>query len=625
MIEKMHAWTGSLAFKIIFALIAVSFVIGGIGGGLIASGKNFVAKVNGEEISLQHFNNAMNRQQSMLNAQMGSRFWDLMDTPEYAAQFQQSVLNGLIDEELLRQYAKELKLGISAEQIKSEIVNGGMFQQDGKFSNELYQQTLRHNNISSDTYAALVSEGMLQSQLQEGIVNSEFSVPVQQELLAKLLLQQREVRLAEFSIAEEMQNQTASADELQAYFDSNNARFVEPEKLVVEYVSISPKDLETNVQITDEQIQTYYDRNKGDYVSKGEARLAHIQLATETDAKTIEQELQNGADFAAVAKAKSIDALSANNGGDLGWAIAGTFPKAFEEAVANLNAGQLSQVVKVDNAFHIIKVLERKPEQVIELSQVKDKIAQTIRQELVLTEYSNIAREMANKAFENNSSLEEVAKAGNVQVQKTAQFTQQNVPVVLQHEKALKALFEGELRQNKQNSDALDVGTESEPQTLFLRISDYEAERPQTFDEAKLTVENLVKTEKAEKALQQKAGDVLKALNEGKATEVKFNEPQTLVYMNAEVEEPTLTKIIFAMKKEQDKVVYQLARNRGGDVVIVALDKIIDGNMEQFGAVASQFEEANRLIFRNEWLKALRARASVEINDDFMQQNLTVR
>ncbi len=74
--------------------------------------------------------------------------------------------------------------------------------------------------------------------------------------------------------------------------------------------------------------------------------------------------------------------------------------------------------MKVDNAYHIIKVLERKPEQVIELAQVKDKIAQTIRQELVLTEYSTVAREMANKAFENNSSLEEVAKAGNVKLQK---------------------------------------------------------------------------------------------------------------------------------------------------------------------------------------------------------------
>ncbi|MEG9481050.1 SurA N-terminal domain-containing protein [Mannheimia sp. HC-2023] len=620
MIESMHERSKGPVFKIIFALITLSFVIGGVGSGLMAT-DNSVAKVNGEEISQQLFNNAVNRQQNVLNTEMGSRFWDLMDNPEYAKQFNQSVLNSLIDEELLRQYAKDLKLGVSAEQIKSEIVNSQMFQQDGKFSNELYQQTLRHNNLSPDAYAAIVHEGMLQSQIQEGIVSSDFTVPAQQETLAKLLLQQREVRLAEFSIAKEMENQTASQEELQTYYDANKTKLLAPEKLTVEYVAFSPKDVESKIDITDEQIQTYYDRNKGDYVTKGEAHLAHIQVATEAEAQAVEQELKNGADFATAAKAKSADTLSANNGGDLGWAKAGTFPKAFEDAVANLDVGQVSNPVKVDNAYHIIKVLERKPEQAIELAQVKDKIAQTIRQELVLTEYSNIAREMANRAFENNSSLEEVAKAGNVKVQKTEQFTRANIPAALQNEKVLKALFEGELRQNKQNSDALDIGTDTAPQTLFVRVSEYEAERPQTLEEAKSAVENFVKAEKAEKALLAKAEENVKALNEGKSAEVKFNAPQTLVYMQSELENPALAQTVFAMKQEQNKPAYQIARNQKGDVVIVALDKIVEGNTEQFKALAPQFEQANQLMLRNELLKALRAKASVEINDEFMQQN----
>lgn len=616
----MHERTKGPVFKIIFSLIAISFVIGGVGTSLIST-DNTVAKVNGEEISQQLFNNEVNRQQNVLNSEMGSRFWDLMDNPEYAKQFNQSVLNRLIDEELLRQYAKELKLDISAEQIKSEIVNSQMFQQEGKFSNELYQQTLRQNNLSPDTYAAIVHEGMLQSQIQEGIVNTDFTVPSQQETLAKLLLQQREVRLAEFSIAKEMENQTASQQELQAYYDANKEKLLAPEKLTVEYVTFSPKDVESNIHITDEQIQTYYDRNKGDYLTKGEVHLAHIQVATETEAQAVEQELNNGADFAAVAKAKSVDMLSANHGGDLGWTQAGTFPKAFENAVENLEAGQVSRVVKVDNAYHIIKVLARKPEQVIGLAQVKDKITQLIRQDLVLTEYSTIVREMANRAFENNSSLEEVAKAGNVKVQKTEQFTRANVPTALQHEKALKALFEGELRQNKQNSDALDIGSETNLQTLFVRVSEYEAERQQTLEEAKLAVENTVKAEKAEKALLAKAEENVKALNEGKSANVKFNAPQTLVYMQSAGEDPVLAPIAFAMKKQQDKVAYQIARNQKGDVVIIALDKIVAGNAEQFKAFTPQFTQANQLIVRNELLKALRAKASVEINDEFLEQN----
>lgn len=615
----MHERTNGPVFKIIFALVSISFVIGGIGTGLI-SHDDSAAKVNGEKISQQLFNSEFNKRQNVLNEQMGSRFQDLMDSPEYAAQFNQSVLNGLIDEELLRQYAKDLKLGISDQQIKSEIVNSQMFQQDGKFSNELYQQTLHHNNLSADGYAAIVKEGMLQSQLQEGIINSDFNVPAQQELLAKLLLQQREVRLAEFSVAKEMVNQTASEQELQAYYEANKTKLLTPEQFVVEYVTLSPKDVETKVEITNDQIQTYYDRNRADYVTKGEAHLAHIQVASETEAQAIEQALKKGEDFATLAKTKSNDTLSASNGGDLGWAKAGTFPKAFEDAVANLNAGQVSAVVKVDNAYHIIKVLERKPEQVIELAQVKDKIAQTIRQELVLSEYSTVAREMANRAFENSASLEEVAKAGNVKLQKTERFSRENVPQVLQHEKVLRVLFDGQSGQNKQNSDVLDIGDTANPKTLFMRVSEYEAERPQTFDEAKTAVENFVKAEKAEKALLAKAEQNVKALNDGQSVDVKFNSPQTLVYMQTEVENPELAKTVFSMKKNENKTAYQISRNQKGDVVIVALDSIKEGNAEQFKALAPQFEQASKSMLRNEFLKDLRAKASIEINEEFMQQ-----
>ena len=106
MIENMHERANGPVFKIIFALVSLSFVITGIGAGLVA-GDTAAVKVNGTEITQQAFNAAKNRQQSVLNAQMGERFWDLLDTPEYAKQFNQSVLNGLVDEELLRQYPKE--------------------------------------------------------------------------------------------------------------------------------------------------------------------------------------------------------------------------------------------------------------------------------------------------------------------------------------------------------------------------------------------------------------------------------------------------------------------------------------------------------------------------------------
>lgn len=621
MIEKWHERTNSLGFKIIFTLVSLSFVLGGIGSGLVATDDSAV-KVNGEGISQRTFTDAKNRQQNILYSQKGGEAWDLLDKPEYAREFNQSVLNSLINDELLRQYAKSLKLDVGVDQIKSEIVHDANFQQNGKFDNNLYQQALRNAGLTPDGYAAVVREGMIFSQIEEGIINTSFDLPAQQEALAKLLFQKRDVRLATYSLADEAKNQTVSPEELQSFYDAHKKQLLTPETFTVEYLVLTPKDVEKRIQITDEQIATYYDKNKAQFVTKGEANLAHIQVANEAEANAIAQQLNNGADFAALAKEKSTDKLSAAQGGNLGWAKAGTFPQAFEHAANQLQVGQVSQPIKIDNAYHIIKVIDRKSENVIPLAQVKDKITETIRKELLASEYSTVARDMANSAFENSGSLEAVAKVAGLDIHKTSAFTQANVPAELQHEAVEKALFESDLRQTGQNSEALDVGDSTNPRTMFVRISDFQAEREKTLEEAKTDVEAMVKREKAEKALLSNAEANLAALNEGK-NNISFGETQTLVYAQAQAQQPVLAKTVFNMPKPADKATFQIARNVKGDVIIVALDKVSDGTLAEFKPLEPQFAEANRTILRNDLVKDLRERASIDVNAEFMDQLIT--
>lgn len=621
MIEKWHERTNSLGFKIVFTLVSLSFVLGGIGSGLVATDDSAV-KVNGEGISQRTFTDAKNRQQNILYSQKGGEAWDLLDKPEYAREFNQSVLNSLINDELLRQYAKSLKLDVGVDQIKSEIVHDANFQQNGKFDNNLYQQALRNAGLTPDGYAAVVREGMIFSQIEEGIINTSFDLPAQQEALAKLLFQKRDVRLATYSLADEAKNQTVSPEELQSFYDAHKKQLLTPETFTVEYLVLTPKDVEKRIQITDEQIATYYDKNKAQFVTKGEANLAHIQVANEAEANAIAQQLNNGADFAALAKEKSTDKLSAAQGGNLGWAKAGTFPQAFENAANQLQVGQVSQPIKIDNAYHIIKVIDRKAENVIPLAQVKDKITETIRKELLASEYSTVARDMANSAFENSGSLEAVAKVAGLDIHKTSAFTQANVPAELQHEAVEKALFESDLRQTGQNSEALDVGDSTNPRTMFVRISDFQAEREKTLEEAKTDVDAMVKREKAEKALLSNAEANLAALNEGK-NNISFGETQTLVYAQAQAQQPVLAKTVFNMPKPADKATFQIARNVKGDVIIVALDKVSDGTLAEFKPLEPQFAEANRTILRNDLVKDLRERASIDVNAEFMDQLIT--
>lgn len=615
----MHEKTNSFAFKVIFALVSISFVLGGIGGGFLGVDTSAV-KVNGEEISQQDFNLAKGRQQSVLNEQLGETFWDLMDTPEYAQQFHQSIMNELINDELLSQYAQSLKLGISADQIKLEIVRNPNFQKDGKFDNGLYQLLLTNNGISADQYARIVYRGMLFSQIQEGIVNSLFDVPVQQELLGKLLLQKRNVRLATYSVEKEMENQTVSLEELQAYYDANKAQLINPEEIAVEYVSVTPEDLSNKIQITDEQIDTYYQTNKSQYVTRGESHIAHIQVADEASANDIEQQLKNGGDFAELAKSKSMDTLSATQGGDLGWAREGMFPKAFDDAVTTLSVGQVSLPVKVDNAFHIIKLIDRRENKEIPLEQVKDQITDIIKRELVATEYSNVTHEMANTAFESNGSLASVAEIAGKPLQHTELFNRHNVPEALNNEKIVKILFDEQFKQNGQNSDPIDITEGALAKTIFVRVSQYQPQTVKTFEEAKDEITSAVKKEKAEKLLQAKSEETIKSLVAGNETDVTFDEPKEFIFSQRDLTQRDLMDTIFAMPKPSDKPQYASAQNANGDIIIIALDKVTDGQPEEYNVISSQMTQANSELLYDDLLKDLRERAKIELNEDFMNQ-----
>lgn len=620
MIEKMHDKTNSLAFKIIFGLVAVSFVLGGVGGSLMYSKDDYVAKVNGESITQQNFNYIKNRQQSIQSEQLGAKFWDLLDTPEYAEQFNKQILNNLIDEELLKQYIETLKLGVSADQIKQKIVNTPDFQKDGKFSNEFYQNVLRSNNISPDYYASMVAKDILNEQIQQGILGSQFSVPAENQLLAKLLLQQRFVKTAVLPLAKEIENQTASDDELKTYFEQNKEQFVESEKMQVEIVTLTPDDLMNENDIKDQDIEDYYQQNRDKFITKGEKHLAHIQVAEQKIAQEVAKKLEEGEDFTELAKSYSKDKLSGEKGGDLGWVKTGMFPSVFEQVADVVKTGEFSKPFEVDGNFHIVKVIERKADEGLTLEQAKDKIKQILIKRNSLAAYGKISNEMANKAFESPDSLVEVANVANKEIIRTAIFSLDNIPLQLANPKIQNVLVKGDFRRNHQVSEAIDLTDGDKVKTAFIRVINYKEARPQTFDEAKLKVVKNIKLAKAKTALTEKAQQLLSKLDKGEVTDIKFGEQQQLVYIQDLMQQPQLTKDVFAMPKSENKVSYQVTNDSEGNTVIIALNKVIDGKVEDFTMLENALSQADLLQLNEALLGDLREKSSIEYNDAYLRQ-----
>lgn len=156
------------------------------------------------------------------------------------------------------------------------------------------------------------------------------------------------------------------------------------------------KEILDKVQVNDEEIEEYYKENQDKFTEKEQVHLFNILVETEEKAQEILKELKTGKDFTEVAKENSIGP-SASQGGDLGYLSKGTIIPEIEEAVFALEVEELSQVVKTDFGFHVLKITDKKPETIKTLEEVKEDIIQILLPTKQKEAFENLLEELKSK------------------------------------------------------------------------------------------------------------------------------------------------------------------------------------------------------------------------------------
>ena len=338
--------------QLMLALMVLPFAFWGIdsyqrGGGTAQD----LAKVAGQNITLQEFSQAQREQQERLRALLGRDFdASLLDTPEQRAE----LLDQLIQQRLLVVHTIKSNLVVTDEQLREIITGLPAFQENGRFSKARYDAMLRAQGMNDVVFEARLRRDIELQQLNGAVADSSLVGKTQAARMLAIQGQQREVSEALLPFDQFAGEVKLAPDAVKAYYDGHPGEFVLPEQVRAEFAVLNADALAALETVSEAEMRSWYDSNvrvkfeeRTAAKKKAEDALAQLRAAPER--------------FAELAKQYSQDPGSKDNGGDLGYFARGAMVKAFEDAVFKLKPGQLSGIVESSFGFHIIKLTGIKP------------------------------------------------------------------------------------------------------------------------------------------------------------------------------------------------------------------------------------------------------------------------
>ena len=547
-------FTGRFAL-VVLALICLPFLFFGVPNDFIAT--EDVASVDDINISQPYFENQY--QNEMLRYDSEG-----IEIPDEARIFvRQNVLNNIINDVLTEKFINENGINISDEFIARVIQSSPEFMIDGQFSRDRYYTWLNERVIEPSLFEENQRINIRKGQLERGIRATSFVTPSEYRRYLNLIGEQRNVTIAEIDLSVLADPINLEEEDIQEYYSSRSNEFLQPESIDFSYIELRKDQLNNDLEITDDEILQYYNDSGQRFAQDERRQASHILiLLGEDEALSLQrandtlERINNGESFSDLVLAISDDEGSKRSDGDLGMLPRSQLPGALGDAIFSMAEGEISEVVRTDFGFHIVRLDRVESDGKVPLELVESELKQELILQKAGQNFTDQERALSDALFDADN-LSQLADIIGLEVITEEFFSSQGGGSFGSNQIVIDAVFDAHRDNNYELSDILEIDAN---RSIVFQIEGYNEAKVRPLEDVRDTIVADMKLVSAEVLANDIATRLESLLIKGESIQEVANELSSVTTVNklmnraSEDDDFMLQASVFSEKRSKDGV-----------------------------------------------------------------------
>ena len=630
MLQSIRDRASGIILWFVVAIIVVPFAFWGISNYFGTAAQPKLATVGDAHITQAQFQNAYERQYRRLMQTMGKQF-----NPDQIDQqaFRHRVLEGLIQQALMSQQSIRDGYQVNNQQILSYLRQIPVFQSNGKFSFDRYKQVLARQGMTPSQFESELRQSLRVQQLQQGISQSAFVTKEEVDQVYALRHEARKIQYLVFDPSQYSSKVQVSDSDIQHYYDQHKDQFKTPAQVQLSYLDLDLSKIAANVKVKPSDLHALYKQEKKRFTVAAQRQARHILVsvsngdwsAAKKKIESIRQKIENGASFAAMAKQYSDDTGTADQGGELGWVTQGSMAAPLDKALFSLKPGQVSQPIKTHFGWQLLKLQDVRPSHTKPFDDpaVQKSLARQYRRQQAKQKFQKLSDELDQKTFVNPDSLQPAAKALGLKIQTSDWLAKSSNKGLFQYSKVRKAAFSDTVLHQHSNSRPIDVGQDHE---IVVRVNEFRPSKQLPLKVVHAAVASKVRQSKAAAQAKAQAKTLVEKMSKqggGLAAEapagMQVQSPGFIQRDNGKVPAQVVHTAFSMPRPHNGNDAVKSVALGGGKVAVVSLQGVKEGDLAKAGKKERQQLKAGleRLASSSElsaYQRALRKSIGVQVH-----------